>query len=112
MPVYDFLCQECGVFPVMSSIANRDISRTCPMCQGPIARVISAPSLALMSTDRRTAYTTNERAEYAPSLSSDIQARSHRLGCACCSNGKVSLAGGRSADKKGTSNGRPWMLSH
>lgn len=116
MPVYDFLCDACGVFPVMSSIAGRDGPRDCPACGSRMARAVSAPSLALMPGNRRDAHVTNERAAHAPRLSGEMPTSRHRPGCGCCSGGKVSLAGASGGTQpgamKGAAGGRPWMISH
>lgn len=116
MPIYDFLCDACGVFPVMSSIAERDRVRACPACGKRMARGISAPSLALMPGTSRSAHATNEQAAHAPQLSSQMPASRHPSGCGCCSAGKVSLAGAsggaRPGAMKGPAGGRPWMISH
>jgi putative FmdB family regulatory protein len=119
MPIYDFLCDACGVFPVMSSIAGRDGPRDCPACGARMARAVSAPSLALMAGSRRDAHATNERAAHAPRLSGSLDetpASRHRPGCGCCSGGKIALAGASGGTQpggmKGPAGGRPWMISH
>jgi len=118
MPVYDFLCDACGVFPVMASIAERDRARACPACGARMARGISAPSLALMASSQRNAYATNERAANAPRSSAELAASRHQSGCGCCSGagGKLALAGASGGAQpgamKGPAGGRPWMISH
>ncbi|WP_046292382.1 FmdB family zinc ribbon protein [Pandoraea oxalativorans] len=122
MPIYDFECATCGPFAVMRRIADRDTACHCPACGSEGSRVITAPSLALMGSARRTAHATNERAAHAPRHSGDGPSSRHRPGCSCCSGSKASLPGasGGTGAICGTGaagglkrpQGRPWMISH
>ncbi len=71
MPIYDFHCDACGPFAAMRAIAERDRPAPCPACGTIAARLVTAPSLALMSGERRRAHATNERASHAPRHSSE-----------------------------------------
>ncbi|KAG8152479.1 FmdB family zinc ribbon protein [Burkholderia catarinensis] len=129
MPIYDFHCESCGPFVAMRSIAERDRAAPCPVCGTIAARLVTAPSLALMSSERRIARAANERAAHAPQLSGEVAAARHRPGCSCCSSGRATLAGASGGTAIGTASGspasavagapalkrpagRPWMISH
>ncbi|WP_246795352.1 FmdB family zinc ribbon protein [Burkholderia perseverans] len=132
MPIYDFHCDTCGPFAALRPIAERDRPALCPACGTAASRLVSAPSLALMSGERRIAHATNERAAHAPRQSGEPGAGRHGAGCGCCSGRRVSLAGasGGSGLDSGPSGGaggspggaaggglkrpagRPWMISH
>jgi putative FmdB family regulatory protein len=117
MPVYDFQCAACGPFAVMRSIAARDLPMHCPDCGARAARMISAPSLALMACAQRGAHAINERAAHEPRHASGAAGR-HPAACSCCSGSRIALAGasGGSARpdalKNPSSGRRPWMISH
>lgn len=73
MPVYDYLCADCGVFDAMRRIAERDDAVRCPRCGTDAQRVtISAPALASGSA-----------AENA-SASEGRYGMRHVGGCSCC----------------------------
>ncbi|WP_039406960.1 FmdB family zinc ribbon protein [Pandoraea pulmonicola] len=114
MPIYDYECGTCGPFVLMRRIADRDAPCHCPDCGVEGTRMITAPSLALMESTRRSAHATNERASNAPRHSGDAPSRPHRAGCSCCSGGKVALAGASREASNGLKRpaGRPWMISH
>ncbi len=113
MPVYDYLCEECGPFTDMRPMAECDAPQPCPACGVLAPRAfLTAPHFALMSGERRLAYATNERSAHAPQRSGEFKAR-HGSGCACCS-GKLSkriVKQGRNGAKSFPGS-RPWMISH
>ncbi|PXW23868.1 zinc ribbon domain-containing protein [Paraburkholderia caballeronis] len=52
MPVYDYLCADCGVFDAVRRIAQRDDALCCPRCGADAQRVtVAAPALASGATD-------------------------------------------------------------
>jgi putative FmdB family regulatory protein len=113
MPVYDYLCAECGAFTDMRPMADADLPHECPACGKDAPRAfLTAPYLAGMSTERRLAHATNERSASSPQVSSRVN-RIHGSGCSCCS-GKPLRAGKSTTGTrtKGFPARRPWMLSH
>jgi putative FmdB family regulatory protein len=52
MPLYEFRCDECGVFDAWRSISERSTPAPCPGCKTPARRVFSAPALQLSGTLR------------------------------------------------------------
>jgi len=47
MPVYDYVCDDCGGFDAMRRIAERDDPLRCPRCGADARRVtVCAPALA------------------------------------------------------------------
>jgi putative FmdB family regulatory protein len=113
MPVYDYLCEQCGPFTEMRPMAESDAPRACPECGEDAPRAfLTAPYCTTMSTELRLAHATNERSASAPQSLPGLK-RSHGSGCGCCSGRSLSA---RSQPKKGAAKGypgrRPWMLSH
>lgn len=105
MPTYDYQCKSCGPFEVMRRIADRNKAAACPQCGSSTDRIlISAPSLADMSSEIRIAMATNEKASHEPTSSSSIR---HPKGCGCCKT-----AANTSTAPKSFANRRPWMISH
>jgi hypothetical protein len=91
-------------------MAEFDKPHDCPDCGKRAPRVLlTAPRMALMSSESRVAHATNERSAHAPRFS-----KSHGAGCSCCS--------GKSTSKRIVKQGkdgskcfptaRPWMISH
>ncbi len=62
MPVYEYLCNDCGPFTDMRPMAECDAPQDCPQCESASPRVIlTAPNFFCMPSDKRKAHATNER---------------------------------------------------
>jgi putative FmdB family regulatory protein len=126
MPVYDYKCQEHGLFYELAEMANSSMPASCPQCGTASARVIlMAPAILDMAAETRAAISRNEKARHEPSMSTadsrqEQQERKahhrHGKGCGCHSHGEQSplrqqvvlLADG----SKTFPSQRPWMISH
>jgi putative FmdB family regulatory protein len=112
MPVYEYLCNDCGPFTNMRPMAECDEPDECPGCGLEAPRVIlTAPRFSNMSASARTAHATNERSANAPKTVGEYKA-SHRPGCACCSGKTSRLVTKSRSGAKGFPTARPWMISH
>jgi putative FmdB family regulatory protein len=113
MPVYDYLCDDCGAFTALRPMAESGASLECPGCGCEAPRAyLTAPHLATMSSERRLAHAANERSAHAPQNLAALKAK-HGAGCGCC--GGKSLMRRTQRGKKGAKSfpgGRPWMISH
>lgn len=123
MPTYDYACPDCGGFEALRSLAARNEPVSCPDCGVDSPRVfVSAPRLACLSSDTRTAMDINERARHAPMNGQEYSAykrlAKHPSGCGCCGSSSGSGIGKRGATVTGANgnkmfpNKRPWMISH
>jgi putative FmdB family regulatory protein len=112
MPVYDYLCAQCGPFTDMRPMADCDQPNDCPKCgkQAPRA-FLTAPYFAAMSAERRLAHATNERSASSPQVLSKVK-NAHGASCNCCGGKPLrpSKRAGNGAKSFPTS--RPWMISH
>jgi putative FmdB family regulatory protein len=111
MPVYEYLCNDCGPFTDIRPMAECEAPLDCPGCGVESPRVLlTAPYFATMSAERRKAHATNERSAHAPQRSSDTK---HGAGCGCC-GGKKSMRYTRRGKNgsKSFPTARPWMISH
>lgn len=108
MPAYEFDCPTCGDFIALRPMAARDDPLACPDCGAPATRImLTAPAIGALSSAKRVAHETNERAAHQPKSSAQ-----HGLGCACCT-GTAKSASARAADgSKAFPKKRPWMISH
>ena len=112
MPVYEYLCGDCGPFTENRPMAEYEDPQPCPGCSASAPRVLlTAPRLATLSSDRRQAYATNERSSNAPQFSSDAGG-SHNAGCSCCSGAPSRFASRGKKAAKSFPAKRPWMISH
>ena len=113
VPVYEYLCNDCGPFTDMRPMAECDDPQDCPQCAIEAPRVIlTAPNFSNMAADRRKAFATNERSANAPKTLGEYKA-SHKPGCGCCSSKKPSRLMTKSrGGAKGFPTARPWMISH
>jgi putative FmdB family regulatory protein len=112
MPVYEYLCDECGTdFTALRRMSEASAPHDCPECGEPAHRaMLTAPAYAGMPATERKAHSINERARHEPKLSSQV-GHVHGPGCGCGSgpskSTKVAPDGKKSFPSK-----RPWMISH
>jgi putative FmdB family regulatory protein len=101
MPVYEYLCNDCGPFTDMRPMAECDAPQDCPRCESESPRaILTAPNFFCMSSDKRKAHATNERSANAPK------------GCGCCSTKPSRLVKQTRSGAKSFPTARPWMISH
>ncbi|MCA8884876.1 MAG: zinc ribbon domain-containing protein [Rhodobacteraceae bacterium] len=111
MPVYEYDCPQCGTFVAFAPMAAFADPCDCPDCATSAPRALhTAPGIAQMSSTRRTAFATNERAADSPKRSGG----GHGPGCGCCSGSKKMPSGTlhRPDGSKSFPAKRPWMISH
>jgi putative FmdB family regulatory protein len=68
MPIYEYECDEHGLFEARRPIAEFDAPGRCPTCALPSRRVLSAPRLRLVDRSDRVARDRNERSQHEPAL--------------------------------------------
>jgi len=116
MPTYDYDCPACGGFDAFRTLAARNEPAICPDCHHESPRVfVSAPRLALLAGDTRSALEIGERASHEPKSSRDYARFKHPAGCGCCSTTNSSRRGATLRAAKGDKTfptKRPWMISH
>jgi putative FmdB family regulatory protein len=116
MPVYDYLCRDCGPFSETRPMAQYEDPCDCPGCGTSSERVmLTVPNIFSMSAARRTAFATNEKSAHAPKVSTKDEraAKAHGAGCSCCSGKKGKSSAVYAADGSKTfPSKRPWMISH
>lgn len=117
MPVYDYKCQEHGVFNDLATFDDFQKPCPCPTCGKLSPRIIRlSPDLFKLSSEERHAHQTNERAQHEPVFSTADRRENdhqHKHGCGCNkkSTGKSSLMYTANGEKMFPS-ARPWMISH
>ncbi len=117
MPVYDYKCQEHGIFYELATMAESDKPANCPTCGSASARIIRiAPEILDMSPQKRHAEETNERNQHEPAYSTKARREEddkHAKGCGCSAKkvGKSKLMYTAKGEKMFPSM-RPWMISH
>ena len=117
MPVYDYKCQEHGLFYELATFEDSDKPCACPVCGALSSRVIILnPAVLTMDKDKKHAHEVNEKNQHEPTYSTQDRRESdheHQSGCGC-SNSNVSqskLMYTAQGDKFFPSM-RPWMISH
>ena len=112
MPVYEYLCNDCGPFTDMRPMAECDEPRDCPHCAGESPRAfLTAPNFFRMSSDKRKAHATNERSAHAPKTIDQYKA-SHGPCRGCCSGKPSRQKAKNKSGAKSLPTARPWMISH
>ena len=119
MPIYEYECEACGVFTDFRKMSESGEPSICPDCGELAARIMSAPSLAILDKGTRSAHEKNEKSANAPAIR-----RKSSCGCSgahTCNSS--STAGEKKAGKKEAKqdtgfrmqtkkSARPWMLGH
>ncbi|MGZ5829089.1 MAG: FmdB family zinc ribbon protein [Xanthobacteraceae bacterium] len=115
MPVYEYMCEECGPFTAMRPMAEYEKPCTCPSCALDAPRVLlTAPRcVTAMPRETRVAHATNEKNQHAPSTVAEYKAK-HPSGCSCCSGRSLPkrAVARRKNGSKSFPTSRPWMISH
>jgi len=107
MPVYEYNCEEHGPFEAMRPMSECTSPCACPVCGAASQRVmLSAPNVSGLSTERRLAHVTNERASDSPKRLS-----THGPGQRRAKMPSRKTVTGHDGSKCFPSS-RPWMLSH
>jgi putative FmdB family regulatory protein len=87
MPLYEFRCQDCGIFDLWRAMAESSAPAHCPTCNETAKRIFSPP--ALLSSTLRL----HKRENPEPKLvKRDAEPAAPRVTPSNC--------------------GRPWMISH
>ena len=112
MPLYEYACEECGVFTAFKSMRESSQPAHCAFCGAQSPRILSAPKLAILDKATRSAHERNEKSAHAPA----VKKRSS-CGCTgahtCKTSTKVNPETGKAALQMQTKKtARPWMLSH
>jgi putative FmdB family regulatory protein len=116
MPVYDYRCQEHGLFHDLQTLENHAEPCACPVCGRLSARIIMVPpELLLMNSDTRKAFSKNEKARHEPLISSKEQRQQdtqHQKHCGCHKTVNKSKLWFTAQGDKMFPSMRPWMISH
>ncbi len=85
MPIYEYMCRECGHrFEKLQSISEEPV-RTCPQCGGPVKKLISRTSFILKGTGwYATDYARKDSGKDSSSKSSGSCSSCTSKNCASC----------------------------
>jgi putative FmdB family regulatory protein len=112
MPVYEYLCDDCGPFTWMRPMSECEAPHDCPQCSAAAPRVIlTAPRLACVPAGMRKAHAVNEQSAHTPKTLDQYKA-AHGAGCGCCSGKSSRLTTKTRSGAKSFPSARPWMISH
>jgi putative FmdB family regulatory protein len=108
MPVYDYLCPDCGPFTAIRPMAEFEQPQICEECGGAAPRaLLTAPAFSGIDPGQRRAREVNERSSHAPK-----RATRHPASCGCCSGGGRKKLAADAVAAKGFPAQRPWMIGH
>lgn len=79
MPLYDFVCGDCGPFRAWGVIATSQAAATCPDCGSGCSRELAMPQISTMNGALRKAMARSERSIDEPKVAK----RGHLAGCGC-----------------------------
>lgn len=115
MPLYEYECQECGVFTALRKMSESHLSADCDVCGESSQRILSIPKLAVMDKSQRVAHERNEKSAHEPGVRK-------RSSCGCAGTHTCKTANGSPKVNPDTGvaalqmqtkkTARPWMLAH
>jgi putative FmdB family regulatory protein len=81
MPLYGYLCEDCGAFQDWRPMAEAADAAACPRCGRGARRSVSMPFLPCVSRNTRLAHERNERSAEAPQVMrrEELDARHGRI---------------------------------
>lgn len=116
MPVYDYKCQDHGVFCELATMDESSQPCPCPSCGTMSARIIRlAPGVFQMDKDKKRAHEVNERNQHEPTFSTTARREEdeqHSKGCGCIATPTTSKTLLTARGEKIFPSMRPWMISH
>jgi putative FmdB family regulatory protein len=68
MPLYEYECEDHGVFEEARRIAESADDSTCPVCHGTARRIVSATNLGRLERSQVKAMDRNERSRHEPRI--------------------------------------------
>jgi putative FmdB family regulatory protein len=86
MPLYEYRCQDCGVFEEWRSLSEVSLPSYCPTCQRPGKRIFSPPAVL------GGAFRLKQGNPEPQLIQRDLEPQPQRI--------------------KSHTGGRPWMISH
>ena len=93
MPIYDFICKDCGPFETRRSLAEAGEPTGCPSCGGEARRVYSMPNTKKVPAGLSKAMDRAEKSAHEPEVVSRRASGAHGQG-------------------HRHNHGRPWALGH
>lgn len=100
MPVYEYVCDECGEFTELRPLAEYDRAQPCPDCTAPAPRaILTPPRISGCSSALRNAHRRSERSAESPRRVRSDGRSTTKPHAHPARSGRVAA-------------GRPWMLSH
>ena len=109
MPLYDYICDDCGPFRAWQGLALAETPVPCPDCDAAAQRSIAAPFIANMNPHNRIAHQRNEKSAHEPQMLSRQQldkTGAKRSQASACHHGHSH------GQRHAHSSGRPWMIGH
>ncbi len=80
MPIYDFVCQNCGPFEQRRSFSEAGDLMMCPSCREEARRVYSVPNTRRMPTALSAAMDRAKKSAYEPEVVQQPAGRRYRPG--------------------------------
>ena len=104
MPLYEYVCDDCGPFTEIERMVRASEPKACPSCEQLSRRGISAPFLANMDPNNRVAHQRNEKSAHEPKVGNvnkhDHSHHGHKHGH------------GHGKHRHVHKGSRPWMIGH
>ncbi|MEY4514537.1 MAG: FmdB family regulatory protein [Pseudomonadota bacterium] len=114
MPVYEYECNEHGLFETLRPLSEYDQPSPCPTCDNASLRVLSVPHLVGVPRATMIAHDRNEQSRHEPRVSQHKHGdhAHHDAHTSVASAAKKALAQGQRPALQNYSGKRPWVMEH
>ncbi len=75
MPIYAFICADCGPFDARRPVTEAGMPARCLTCGGPARRVFTPPGLALLAKPLRRTLDFEEKSAHEPDVVAEKRGR-------------------------------------
>lgn len=113
MPIYAYLCTQCGPFERIRPMSDSHSPQQCPECDAVSERMLTAVNLNIMAATPRKVHQLNEKSAHEPRVSGGHAQHGHNHSCQShghkhgpgCGHDQVTKTAQPTAS-------RPWQVGH
>jgi putative FmdB family regulatory protein len=114
VPVYEYECNEHGLFETLRPLSEYDQPSPCPSCDNASLRVLSVPHLVGVPRATMIAHDRNEQSRHEPRVSQHKHGdhAHHHAHTSVASAAKKAIAQGQRPALQQYTGKRPWVMEH
>jgi putative FmdB family regulatory protein len=115
MPIYEYECEQHGVFELQREMSLARLGADCPDCELSCPRILSVPRISAVTKQARIVHERNEKSQHEPRVATR---KGHTCGAGCSHDHapkrlqtKTPAAEAKTPARRYTGP-RPWVVEH